>query len=586
MNDIFDSVKEQFKDDELTLDDKIDIIKTNDIEIEYLIQNTLKLDNLLNQDLVNINDSLYQDIELFEDHLNNESNSIFNKIDKTITYFGKNYLRTRLRHPTYDIEYLNEQKNNIELIFKNKNKYIEKLNDIKGLEKDIMWFWKDIDENMESIYDIIYFNNKYLKFLNYNETFLLIMNFYKMFISPIMTCISPISSVVFLFIMYKYYRIKIPFNEIIKICKTMFMNQFSSSSKIKMFFSISIWIFFYLQSVYQSINISRQINRISNIFHQKINIINRFIKTSSELFNLQQTDTLKLKFYNIQNKLNRFMPSLDKKLYQSEPSIFSNKGNIFSTYYTLLDIKDEFIPILLFVSEIDYYCSLCNLYDLHLEKDNKYSLPKYNSKNKINIKLNKCWHPYIDKNPVLNDIKLDKNIIITGPNAAGKSTFIKTILLNVILSQTLSLSTSKNMSSCIFKNLNSYLHIPDTKGKESLFEAEMNRSINYINYLKNNKEDKSLIIMDELFSSTNSEEGIEAAKIVCKEMIKYKSNLTLLTTHYSELSTLEKETNKFKNYKFKINRTKDNDIIFTYKLEKGFSKDYIALELFSKKMNK
>ena len=186
----------------------------------------------------------------------------------------------------------------------------------------------------------------------------------------------------------------------------------------------------------------------------------------------------------------------------------------------------------------------------------------------------------------MNDIKLDKNIIITGPNAAGKSTFIKTILLNVILSQTLSLSTSKNMSSCIFKNLNSYLHIPDTKGKESLFEAEMNRSINYINYLKNNKEDKSLIIMDELFSSTNSEEGIEAAKIVCKEMIKYKSNLTLLTTHYSELSTLEKETNKFKNYKFKINRTKDNDIIFTYKLEKGFSKDYIALELFSKKMNK
>ena len=213
-------------------------------------------------------------------------------------------------------------------------------------------------------------------------------------------------------------------------------------------------------------------------------------------------------------------------------------------------------------------------------------MPNYINKKKLNINLKNCWHPYLDNKPVLNNIKLSKNIIITGPNAAGKSTFIKTILINVLLAQTISLSTSSNMNFTIFKNLNSYLHIPDTKGKESLFEAEMNRSLNYIKYLKTNKNDKSLIIMDELFSSTNSEEGIEAAKIVCKEMTKYKSNLTLLTTHYFELSTLEKDTNKFKNYKFKIDRDEKNDIIFTYKIEKGFSKDYIALELFSKKMNK
>lgn len=584
MNDLFDTVKEQFKDDELTLDDKIDIIKRNDIEIESLIENTLEINKLFDNSLVTINDSLYQDIELFTDHLNNENNSIFSKLNMTTTYFGKIFLKNKLSSPTYDVDSLNIQKENIQNILSNKNIFIEKLNNIQNLEKDIMWFWKDIDENLESIYDMIYFNNNYLKILNYNETFLLIMNFYKMFISPIMTCISPVSSIIFLFIMYKYYRIKIPFNEIIKMCKAMFMNQFSSSSKIKMFFSISIWIFFYLQSVYQSINISRQINKISNIFHQKINIMNIFIKNSLELFNLQNNIKLVLKFSNIKKELDRFIPSLDKKLYESQPSVFSNKGNIFSTYYTLLDIKEQFKPIILFISEIDYYCSICNLYDKYNDKNNKYSLPNYKTKKKININLNKCWHPYLDDKPVLNNIKLDKNIIITGPNAAGKSTFIKTILLNVILAQTISLSTSKNMDFTIFKNLNSYLHIPDTKGKESLFEAEMNRSLNYIKYLKTHKKDKSLIIMDELFSSTNSEEGIEAAKIVCKEMIKYNSNLTLLTTHYSELSTLEKDTNKFKNYKFRINRDDNNDIIFTYKLEKGFSKDYIALELFSKKM--
>jgi DNA mismatch repair ATPase MutS len=584
MEEILNSFKEQFQDEELSIDDRINIIKQNEMEIESLIENTLSIEKLFSENSVRLNDSLFQDIELFTDHLNNEEHSLFNKLDNTITYFGKIFLKNKLKSPTYNLDELNIQKNNINKFLPNTNEYLKVLTNIKDLEKDIMWFWKEVDEHLESIYDIIYFNHKYLKFFNYNEIFLLVMNFYKMFISPIMTCVSPVSSIIFLFIMYKYYRINIPFSDIIMICKKMFMNQFSSSSKIKMFFSLSIWIFFYIQSVYQSISISRQINRISNIFHEKINVIYKFLVTSSELLKLQEIHSLELKFSNIQKNLDRFLPSLNKKLYQSEPSFFTNKGNIFSTYYTLLDIKDELKPIILFVSEIDYYSSICSLYNKFTDKKNTYSLPKYIEKKDVKLSLSKCWHPYLDNNPILNDIKLDKNIIITGPNAAGKSTFIKTALINVLLAQTISLSTSSNMVLTIFKNLNSYLHIPDTKGKESLFEAEMNRSLNYINYLKSHKEDKSLIIMDELFSSTNNKEGIEAAKIVCKEMIKFKNSLTLLTTHYGELASLEKETKRFRNYKFLIKRDENNNIIFTYKLKKGFSKDYIALELFSKKM--
>ena len=584
MEGIFNSFKEQFQDEELSIDDKINLIKQNEMEIEFLIDDTLDISNLFNNDRVTFNDSLCQDIELFTDHLNNKDEGLFTKLDNSITFFGKKFLENKLKTPTYNLEMLNTQKNNITKFLPHINIYIEKLEIIQNTEKDIMWFWKEIDEHLESVYDMIYFNNKYLKFFNYNEFLLLVMNFYKMFISPIMTCISPVSSVIFLFIMYKYYKIDIPFSEIIKLCKRMFMNQFSSSSKIKMFFSLSIWIFFYIQSVYQSINISRQINKISNIFHEKINIIYKLVNTSLELLDLQQEHFLELKFSDIKNNLNRFLPSLNNKLYQSEPSVFTNKGNIFSTYYTLLDIKEELKPVLLFISEIDYYISICLLYNKFTGKNNKFSLPNYTDENKLNIKLDDCWHPYLDDKPVLNDIKLNKNLIITGPNAAGKSTFIKTILINVLLAQTISLSSSSNMDFTVFKNLNSYLHIPDTKGKESLFEAEMNRSLNYIKYLRTHKQDKSLIIMDELFSSTNNKEGIEAAKIVCKEMIKFKNNLTLLTTHYSELSTLEKDTKKFKNYKFLIKRDKNDNIIFTYKLKKGFSKDYIALELFSKKM--
>ena len=117
---------------------------------------------------------------------------------------------------------------------------------------------------------------------------------------------------------------------------------------------------------------------------------------------------------------------------------------------------------------MDYYNSLSKIYNEFQLKDNKYSLPNFIEHKNIKLKLKNCWNPYLDDNPVTNDIDIKKNIVITGPNAAGKSTFIKTILLNTLLSQTLSLSSSEVINITPFEVLNSYLHIPDNKGKESL----------------------------------------------------------------------------------------------------------------------
>ena len=87
MEDILNSFKEQFQDEELSIDDRINIIKQNEMEIETLIENTLSIEKLFSENSVRLNDSLFQDIELFTDHLNNEEHSLFNKLDNTITYF-------------------------------------------------------------------------------------------------------------------------------------------------------------------------------------------------------------------------------------------------------------------------------------------------------------------------------------------------------------------------------------------------------------------------------------------------------------------------------------------------------------------
>ena len=81
MEDFLNTIKEQFQDKEISMDDQIDMIRENDIEIESLIENTLNIPELFNNNCVTFNDSLYQDIELFTDHLNNKDNSLFNARD-------------------------------------------------------------------------------------------------------------------------------------------------------------------------------------------------------------------------------------------------------------------------------------------------------------------------------------------------------------------------------------------------------------------------------------------------------------------------------------------------------------------------
>ena len=158
-----------------------------------------------------------------------------------------------------------------------------------------------------------------------------------------------------------------------------------------------------------------------------------------------------------------------------------------------------------------------NIYNNNINSANKFCFANFKESNKNNpfLSLDNIWHPYLEGNIIKNNIVLGKyldydynNIIITGANASGKSTFIKTVVISILLSQTLTISCATNAILTPFSVINTYLNIPDCKGKESLFEAEMNRSKKYIEKLINiQKNEFAFVVMDEIFSSTNPEEG-------------------------------------------------------------------------------
>jgi len=194
------------------------------------------------------------------------------------------------------------------------------------------------------------------------------------------------------------------------------------------------------------------------------------------------------------------------------------------------------------------------------------------------IKVDKGWHICLDEQKaVSNDICLEaNNMILTGPNAGGKSTFIKTLVINILLSQTLGICMAAHTSLTPYDMIHTQINIPDCKGKESLFEAEMYRCKNTLDLLK--QEGKKLIVMDEIFNSTNPIEGISGAFAVANKISQCNTATLVFTTHFTYLTKLSK-TRRFTNYKMNVLRDANGRIEFPYKLEKGISKQYVALEL-------
>ena len=112
---------------------------------------------------------------------------------------------------------------------------------------------------------------------------------------------------------------------------------------------------------------------------------------------------------------------------------------------------------------------------------------------------------------ITNDIDLRKNIILTGPNAAGKTTLLKSSIINLLFIQQIGYGYFKSAEVTPFDYIHSYINIPDTSSRDSLFQAEARRCKEIINVVKSNPKARHFCIFDELYSGTNPHEAISSA---------------------------------------------------------------------------
>ena len=140
------------------------------------------------------------------------------------------------------------------------------------------------------------------------------------------------------------------------------------------------------------------------------------------------------------------------------------------------------------------------------------------------------------ENAVPNTIPLDKSLLVTGPNAAGKTTLLKTALFNVLLAQQCGLAHCKRAALPVFDAIHCYLNIPDTGGRDSLFQAEARRCKAILDMCSAIKDKNTFCIFDELFSGTNPYEAVAGGTAYLEHLSKACPRLRILvTTHYLDM---------------------------------------------------
>ena len=229
------------------------------------------------------------------------------------------------------------------------------------------------------------------------------------------------------------------------------------------------------------------------------------------------------------------------------------------------------------LAKLDVYCSLAEV-----ASRNSYIRPEVSYGDVISIKDGR--HPVVEQYAkdsyfVPNDTKLDSNLnkfmLITGPNMAGKSTYMRQVALITVMAQIGSFVPAREASIGVVDKIFTRVGASDDLAMgQSTFMLEMSE----VAYILHNATRRSLIIYDEIGRGTSTFDGMAIARAVAEYTLKRVGAKTLFATHYHELTTLEDEEKGVVNYNIAAKK-KSDDIIFLRKIVKGAADDSYGIEV-------
>ena len=287
-----------------------------------------------------------------------------------------------------------------------------------------------------------------------------------------------------------------------------------------------------------------------------------------------QKDNIKEEFgYVRKQTISNSERYITNSLKEKEDMILNAEDKIKDMEYNIfLSIKSEVSKYIGNLQKVsDYIAYLDVMQSLtKVSEEKNFVRPIINHEHNINIVDAK--HPVVMKvikdDYVSNNIVMDEytNILmITGPNMSGKSTYMRTLAIIVILNQIGCFVPASSCELPIFDKIFTRIGASDDLvGGESTFMVEMKESA----YALKNATENSLILFDELGRGTSTYDGMSLAGSIIEYVNKYLKCKTMFSTHYHELTKMAEYTPSIKNVHVSINET-DGKVVFLHKVMDG-----------------
>jgi len=552
------------------------------------INDAFKIPIYYNENVQKLNQNIVTDLELVKS-IDVEEPSIYENVFKPSNNVSLQVVKQISQHYTTDVEYLKETQQLTKNINSEELNTIHNKYNFSDFEINNMFtLWEEIKGETGFCEKYLYIDWKFAKKLNNNSQFLQLMGLYNI-TSPILSLCLPIFVLIIPFFIIKLKKIKLGIKEYIDILKSLVsnhaifkiftqFNEVNNGQKIYLVLSSA----FYLFSIYQNILVCIRFYSNMQKIHCYLFKFKKYLEYTLDVMNYYSYKSNKLTKYNKFNldlKQNSdVLVSLYDELCKISPFTLSfikitEIGHIMSSFYKIYD-DHQYHNAILYSFGFNGYFNILSQIGTNIS-ENKLIETTFIPEGKPIFK-NMYYPKFINNETstiIKNDCNLNKNIIITGPNASGKTTTIKSTLINILLSQQIGCGCFDSLKMKPYDKIHCYLNIPDTSGRDSLFQAEARRCKEIIDCINEETNKTHFCIFDELYSGTNPDEAITSANAFMDYIVKNKNVTCILTTHYIKLCKKLSKNNLIKNYNMKTLKINDNDNFeYTYKLVKGISK--------------
>jgi hypothetical protein len=543
----------------------------------------LPLSYLESSELYTLSDVVANDLELAQSI--NGSKTMYDYLFQPQHSFAKNMINEWKNQYTTNTEYLKDTQQLImDLAIYNES--MKTCNYKVNCEK-ITNIWSDLKIENDFLNRYGFLDWEMLAEFNESSYFLQCLTLLNV-LSPAISLLIPFVFLLFPFILLKIQGIPITFEVYIIVLKDLARNHFIGkalmtieSLSIDKVIYLLITFGLYLMQIYQNINQCQNFHKNIITINENLIEMRDYTKYSIDSMESFIELTKLIPTYNkirvdIQTHCNNLKHLYSELYHISEfkltPGKFSESGYMLRCYYRLYSNKYYEDSLRYSIGFEGYINNMIGIHNNIIT--GKLALADFELSGKCEFEK-QYYPPLMNDNPVKNSCNFEKNMIISSPNKSGKTTILKTTTINIVFTQQFGCGFYKSAKLNPYTHIHSYLNIPDTSGRDSLFQAESRRCkeiIDVINEYKDPSRFRHWCTFDELYSGTNPEEASKAGYAFLKYLTGFSNVNFILTTHYLSICKKFNKSSCVQNYKMEVIVQEDGIFDYTYKIKKGISK--------------